>query len=112
MMPTMQAIALYEALSTTKAVLDGLLCQPRFGEENGVANAAGEVLSQLRDHIAEQAESAIAQAAQSQPRDKYAKIFWASAILRHAADSTEDADVMIAFAQTMSNLPIQGRIPA
>lgn len=112
MMPTMQAIALHEALVTVQAVIDGLLCQPRFSEVNGVANAAGETLSLLRDQVADQAESAISEAAKIPPQDKHHRTIWASAILRHAADTTEDAEAMVAFAQTVSSLPIQGRLPA
>lgn len=112
MMPTMQAVALYEALVTVKEVINGLLCQPRFGGPDGIANAAGEVLNLLRDQVAEQAENAIAASATGQPGDKYDRLCWANAVLRREAEASEDADALIAFAQALSSLPIQGRIPA
>lgn len=100
-LPAVQAVALYEALTTLKEVVDAMLCQPRF-EAGQVCNAAGEVLSHLRDQIAEQAEAAIAAAGQGEPRGHYDRLAWAAARLRHASDSSEDAELLVAFAKALA----------
>ena len=60
-----EAAQLFDALRTTKDVVLGLSCQPRFRASYGEYNAAGQFLDDLRelighamDNIAEVAESA------------------------------------------------------
>lgn len=48
--------ALYAALGTVGEVMDGLLCQPRFNKGHDL-NAAGEMLDQLRDAVADAREA-------------------------------------------------------
>ncbi len=100
-LPAVQAVALYEALTTLGQVVDAMLCQPRFGA-GPVCNAAGEVLSHLRDQIAEQAEAAIAAAGQGEPRGHYDRLAWAAARLRHASDASENVDLLVALAKALA----------
>lgn len=100
-LPPAQAVALYEGLTTLTEVIDAMLCQPRFAD-GAVCNAAGEVLSHLRDQIGEQAEAAMAAATVGEPQGHYARQAWAAAQLRHAADSSDEVDLLVAFARSLA----------
>lgn len=101
-LPPMQGVALFEAATTLTDVIDALLCQPRFDDGRGMANAAGSVLSDLRDQVAAIAEAAMAAAAAGEPSGHYDRRFWAAARIRHASDSSEDAELLVAFAQILA----------
>lgn len=63
-----EMFGLYTALGTVGAVMDGLLCQPKFRCRQSL-NAAGEMLDRLRDVVSDAAE-AIRQEVASRPTDQ------------------------------------------
>lgn len=96
-----QAVALYEALSTLIDVADGLLCQPRFLEA-GRLNAAGEILSLMRDDLGDRAEATIASAAKSAPANHFQRMAWAEALIRHNARGADSVEELVTFAQSLA----------
>jgi len=102
-LPPAQAVALYEGLTTLTEVIDAMLCQPRFAE-GAVCNAAGEVLSHLRDQIGEQAEAAMAAAVAGEPQGHYARQAWAAAQLRHAADQSDNVELLVNLARSLASM--------
>lgn len=101
-LPPMQGVALFEAATTLTDVIDALLCQPRFDDGRGMANAAGSVLSDLRDQVAAIAEAAMAAAEPFEPREQYARLFWAEARLRHAAARADSVEQLVFFAKALT----------
>ncbi|OYW63282.1 MAG: hypothetical protein B7Z40_15315 [Bosea sp. 12-68-7] len=101
-LPPMQGVALFEAATTLTDVIDALLCQPRFDDGRGMANAAGSVLSDLRDQVAAIADAAMAAAAAEEPSGRYDRQFWAAARIRHDCDRSEDAELLVTFAQILA----------
>lgn len=72
-------LALYDALGTIGAVMDGLLCQPRFKKGHDL-NAAGEMLDRLGEMIAD-ARDAIRQDVAARPTgegDASHRVFFAA----------------------------------
>ncbi|AZO77710.1 hypothetical protein B5U98_23995 [Bosea sp. Tri-39] len=97
----LQAVALYEALSTLIDVADGLLCQPRF-QHAGVLNPAGEILSLMRDELGDRAEEAIATAAKAAPTGRHHRMGWAEALIRHNARGADSVEELAAFARSLA----------
>lgn len=97
----LQAVALYEALTTLIDVADAMLCQPRF-HAAGVLNPAGEILSRMRDELGDCAEAAIATAAKCAPTDHFQRLGWAEALIRHNARGADSVEELVTFAQSLT----------